>query len=60
MTTFLLISVALLILAVATTIVSALRAKDGYEDHDGYHPVPHADQDHEPAVGRFATRASSR
>ncbi len=60
MTTFLLISVALLILAIATTIVSMVRAKDGFEDEAGFHPVRQEDRGHEAEVGRLVTRAPSR
>jgi hypothetical protein len=60
MTTFLLVSVALLIIALVTTIASLLRAKDGYEDQAGFHPVRHPDPHPEPTVGRLVTRAPLR
>jgi hypothetical protein len=59
MTTFLLVSVTLLIIAVVITIVSVLRAKDGYEDRAGFHPVRHPDRVHQPPVGRMVTRATA-
>jgi hypothetical protein len=59
MTTFLLVSVAVLIMALATTFVSLLRARDGYEDRAGFHPVRRAGPPRAPSVGRIVTRAPS-
>jgi hypothetical protein len=56
MTAFLLSSVVVLLVALAGMIISLLRAKDGYEDRAGFHPVRHAGPRRPPAVGRIANR----
>jgi len=57
MTTFLVISVALLVVALTTTIVSLFRAKDGFEDAAGFHPAARTDASDGSAVGRIVRRA---